>query len=174
MNPMLRRMLLSIAGGILAFPACVSAVDTAKFNILFIVSEIFKASDKPFYLQVLVMFSPGAQRDPGLISHIPIGTDWKLSWTDRESDGTRPRPTTSNPFIFSIKRYYRVAKFGPTATTRIGVRPSTPKVKKFVSIPSKTIPYNSRIPLVVYVPEGGEVRYRIWKASETTEKAKKG
>ena len=70
--------------------------------------------------------------------------------------------------------YYEVAKFGPTATTLIGVPPGTPKVKKFVSMPSMTIPYNSRIPLVVYVPKGGEVRYRIWKASETTEKAKKG
>lgn len=70
--------------------------------------------------------------------------------------------------------YYEVAKFGPVATTRIGVRPGAPKVKKFVSIPSMTIAYNSRIPLVVYVPEGGEVRYRIWKASETTEKANKG
>jgi ecotin len=47
-------------------------------------------------------------------------------------------------------------------------------VKKFVSMPSMTIPYNSRVPLIVYVPEGGEVRYRIWKASETTAKAKKG
>jgi ecotin len=70
--------------------------------------------------------------------------------------------------------YYEVGKFGPTATTLIGVPPGKPKVKKFVSMPSMTIPYNSRIPLVVYVPEGGEVRYRIWKASETTEKAKKG
>jgi ecotin len=47
-------------------------------------------------------------------------------------------------------------------------------VMKFVSVPSLIIPYNSRIPLVVYVPEGGEVRYRIWKAGETTEKAKEG
>ena len=70
--------------------------------------------------------------------------------------------------------YYEVGKFGPTATTLIGVPPGKPKVKKFVSMPSMTIPYNSRIPLVVYVPEGGEVRYRIWKASETTAKAKKG
>ena len=70
--------------------------------------------------------------------------------------------------------YYEVAKLGPVASTRIGVPPGTRKVKKFVPLPSITIPYNSRIPLVVYVPDGGEVRYRIWKASETTEKAKKG
>ena len=70
--------------------------------------------------------------------------------------------------------YHEVEKIGPAASTLIGVRPGTPKVKKFVSMPSVTIPYNSRIPLVVYVPEGGEVRFRIWKASETTEKAKQG
>ena len=34
--------------------------------------------------------------------------------------------------------------------------------------------YNSRIPLVVYVPAGGEVRYRIWKASDKTEQANEG
>jgi len=70
--------------------------------------------------------------------------------------------------------YYEVAKFGPATTTLIGVPPGTPKVKKFVTIPPLQIRYNSRIPVVVYVPDGGEVRYRIWKASDTTEKAKKG
>lgn len=70
--------------------------------------------------------------------------------------------------------YYEVEKFGPTASTLIGVPPGAPKVEKFVSMPSITIPYNSRVPLVVYVPDNGEVRYRIWKASETTENAKKG
>jgi ecotin len=70
--------------------------------------------------------------------------------------------------------YYQLDKFGPAASTLIGVPPGTPMVMKFVSVPSLIIPYNSRIPLVVYVPEGGEVRYRIWKAGETTEKAKEG
>ena len=70
--------------------------------------------------------------------------------------------------------YYQFDKFGPAASTLIGVPPGTPMVMKFVAVPSITIAYNSRIPLVVYVPEGGEVRYRIWKAGETTEKAKEG
>ena len=43
-----------------------------------------------------------------------------------------------------------------------------------VAIPSTTIRYNSRIPLVVYVPKGGEVRYRIWKAAEKIDEAKQG
>ncbi len=70
--------------------------------------------------------------------------------------------------------YCQVKEFGPVASTRIGVPPGTKMVEQFVSMPSLTIPYNSRVPLVVYVPKGGEVRYRIWTASETTEKASEG
>ncbi len=70
--------------------------------------------------------------------------------------------------------YYQVAKFGPAAQTLIGVPPGTPQVAKFVAGPSLKIAYNSRIPLVIYVPEEAEVRYRIWQAAEKTEKAEKG
>ena len=70
--------------------------------------------------------------------------------------------------------YYEVEKFGPAASTRIGVPADRPKVETFVPMPSITIPYNSRIPLVVYVPEGGEVRYRIWKAADRFESAESG
>ena len=52
--------------------------------------------------------------------------------------------------------YYEVAKVGPAASTLMAVPPGTPKVKKFVSVPSTMIRYNSRIPLVAYVPEGAE------------------
>lgn len=69
--------------------------------------------------------------------------------------------------------YYRVEKFGPLGSTLIGVPPGTPKVKKFVSMTPKLIRYNSRVPVVVYVPDGVEVRYRVWSASEKTEKAEK-
>ena len=68
--------------------------------------------------------------------------------------------------------YYQVDEFGQPMSTLIGVPEGTPKKKKFVSLPSKTINYNSRVPLVIYVPQGGEVRYRVWKASEP-QKAKK-
>ena len=60
--------------------------------------------------------------------------------------------------------YYEVPKLGPAASTLIGVPPGTPKVEKFVAGPSQLIRYNSRIPIVVYVPQGAEVRYRIWAA----------
>ena len=68
--------------------------------------------------------------------------------------------------------YYQ-AKLGPAASTLIGVPPGTPPVHKFVAGPSQLIRYNSRIPVVVYVPKGAEVRYRIWSATPDTKKAAK-
>ncbi|MFK7789895.1 MAG: ecotin family protein [Phycisphaeraceae bacterium] len=51
-------------------------------------------------------------------------------------------------------------------STRIGVPPGTPKVKQFVTLGGgpMLVRYNSKLPIVVYVPAGGEVRYRIWEA----------
>jgi ecotin len=49
-----------------------------------------------------------------------------------------------------------------------------PKVKAFVTAAPLHVRYNSRLPIVVYVPSGYEVRYRIWSASETTHKANEG
>lgn len=70
--------------------------------------------------------------------------------------------------------YYELQKFGPAMSTRVGVPPGTPQVEKFVTADSIRINYNSRIPIVVYVPKGGELKYRIWKADEKMSAAKKG
>ena len=75
-----------------------------------------------------------------------------------------------------LKRWgftYYQAKLGPVASSLIGVPPGTPSVHKFVQGPSQLIRYNSRIPIVVYVPKGAEVRYRIWSAMPETKKALK-
>jgi len=34
--------------------------------------------------------------------------------------------------------------------------------------------YNSRLPLVIYVPQGVEVRYRIWRGDDKVITAPKG
>ncbi len=36
---------------------------------------------------------------------------------------------------------------------------------RFVPGPTRLVPYNSRLPLVVMVPKGCEVRWRVWRAS---------
>lgn len=70
--------------------------------------------------------------------------------------------------------YYEVEGKPLMMSTLIGVPPGTKKVKKFVSGKSTLIRYNSRLPIVIYVPKGTEVRYRIWEAPDNLDKANKG
>ena len=60
---------------------------------------------------------------------------------------------------------YILRKLGPMAGTRMAVDPNAPQVERFISIGGETrlVRYNSRIPLVVYVPAGVEVRHRLWR-----------
>ena len=57
-------------------------------------------------------------------------------------------------------------KLGPMAGTLMAVDPNAPKVERFISVGGEPhlLRYNSRLPIVVYVPEGVEVRYRFWRA----------
>lgn len=70
--------------------------------------------------------------------------------------------------------YYEVSKIGPPASTRMAAPPGTAPVEKFVSGQPLLIGYNSRIPIVVYVPEGAEVRFRIWSAEGEPVPAEEG
>jgi ecotin len=63
---------------------------------------------------------------------------------------------------------YILRKLGPMAGTLMAVDPNAPQVKRFISLGSETIVgYNSHLPVVVYVPAGVEVRYRLWRAGPT-------
>ena len=61
---------------------------------------------------------------------------------------------------------YRVSPLGPMAGTRRAIDPTAPKVNRWITLGGEPylIRYNSRLPIVVYVPEGVEVRYRNWSA----------
>lgn len=71
---------------------------------------------------------------------------------------------------------YVVSGLGPMAGTQMAVDPNAPKVERFVALAGEPylIRYNSRLPVVVYVPEGTEVRYRIWKAEPQAKPVAKG
>ena len=47
-----------------------------------------------------------------------------------------------------------------------------PKTEKFISIRDTLRRYNSRSPIVAYVPKGYEVRYRIWSAGDKVQQAR--
>jgi ecotin len=61
---------------------------------------------------------------------------------------------------------FMVSELGPMAGTLMAVDPNAPKVARFVGLGGEPflIRYNSRLPVVVYAPQGVEVRYRVWAA----------
>jgi ecotin len=63
---------------------------------------------------------------------------------------------------------YILRKLGPMAGTRMAPDPNAPQVDRFISLGGEAIlRYNSRLPIVVYVPDGVEVKYRLWRAEPT-------
>jgi len=60
--------------------------------------------------------------------------------------------------------YYELKAIGPMAGTLMAGPPDAPKVDTFVPVRHGVglLRYNSKLPLVVYVPEGVEVNYRLW------------
>jgi ecotin len=71
---------------------------------------------------------------------------------------------------------YIVRELGPMAGTLIGVDPSVPKVTRWITLGGepKLWRYNSKIPLVIYVPKEAEVRFRIWRSDAEASIADEG
>ena len=71
---------------------------------------------------------------------------------------------------------YILRELGPMAGTLMAVDPNTPKVNRFITLGGEPhlIRYNSRLPIVVYVPEGVKVRYRIWSAGSESKVMEEG
>ncbi len=71
---------------------------------------------------------------------------------------------------------YILGKLGPMAGTLMAINPNAPKVNRFITVGGEPylIRYNSRLPIVVYAPEGVEVRYRVWSAEVEAKAIEKG
>lgn len=61
--------------------------------------------------------------------------------------------------------YYVVESDGIIGSTKMAC-PDNKMTEEFVHMESKLLRYNSKLPAVVYVPEGMEVNYKIWKAGK--------
>ena len=71
--------------------------------------------------------------------------------------------------------YFLVEKVAGPASTMMACPPDEEKTEAFVSVRGEGFlqRYNSKLPVVVYVPEGFEVRYRIWSAGDELGRAEK-
>ena len=60
--------------------------------------------------------------------------------------------------------YYEMTGSGQVASTLMAPPPGAEPVAAFVHGTPLNVRYNARLPIVVYLPSGFEVRYRIWAA----------
>ncbi|MGJ1432618.1 ecotin [Sphingobacterium spiritivorum] len=63
--------------------------------------------------------------------------------------------------------YYVFTTNGSVRSTMMAC-PDAKKIQQFVSSESKMARYNGRLPIVIYAPEGYEVRYKIYTTDEET------
>lgn len=71
--------------------------------------------------------------------------------------------------------YFVLEKVSPPASTKMACPPDMKPQPQFVPVhtDNNILRYNSKLPLVVYVPDGFEVRHRIWQAGEVQSTARR-
>lgn len=120
-----------------------------------------------------------------VVIHLDAQTDeyaWKIELTvgkEMETDGVNQMGGGAKIEEKTVQgwgyNYFEAQAHGGVFSTKIGVRPGTPKVTRFVTMAGTgPVRYNSRLPVVVYVPADMEVRYRLWKAEPETRKGEAG
>ncbi|MFM2170729.1 MAG: Ecotin precursor [Verrucomicrobiota bacterium] len=115
--------------------------------------------------QRFVIEVPQAESEDALKVELIFGKTVPTDGVNRHFFGGRVEEVELKGWGYS---YYELQQLGPMAGTLMGVPGGGKAVKTFVRV-NHSLPllrYNSRMPIVVYVPEGVEVRYRIWKATE--------
>lgn len=124
-----------------AFPA-------AKEGMVRHVIFLKKQKDESLYKVEII---PGKMMNVDCNNHSIIGT---LDQKDLEGWGY-------NYFEFNTK--------GLTRSTMMMC--NKPNTDRFITSETQIIRYNSKLPIVVYAPEGYEIQYRIWKADKKTKTA---
>jgi ecotin len=123
---------------------------------------------------VRYVFQPPKQEDESKFKlELIVGKTVKTDKVNRHFFGGKIEEKTIEGWGFPK---YVVSEIGPMVGTLMAVDPNEPPVERFITLGGEPflIRYNSRLPVVVYVPEGVEVRYRIWRAQADTNTMEKG
>jgi ecotin len=145
----------------------------AAFNALAAVDNLkaFPPAEKGMTRFVLNL--PEAPIEEDLKVEVLIGKTVKTDAVNRYFFGGQLQTKTVKGWGFD---YLILRKLGPMAGTLMAPSPDSPQVERFITLGGepRLHRYNSRLPLVVYVPEGVEVRYRLWRADAQATPVKPG
>jgi ecotin len=120
-----------------------------------------------------VIFVPERKAEENLRVQLLVGQTVATDGVNRQFFGGRLETETIQGWGFDRQILRRL---GPLAGTLMAPPPGAKPVERFVTLGGEPelLRYNSRLPLVVYVPEGVEVRWRVWRADARTSTAKEG
>ncbi len=116
---------------------------------------------------------PKEKDEAALRVELRVGKTVRTDARNRYFFGGRLEAVTVDGWGFTR---YVLRELGPMAGTLMAVDPGAPLVERFVALGGEPtlLRYNSRLPLVVYVPDGVEVRYRVWRAAPEFKAAEHG
>ena len=123
----------------------------------------FPVPDEGMERRVVSLPSQGEVAEDALKVELLVGKTVRLDPQNRYFFGGRLETVTIPGWGYDS---YVLRSLGPMAGTLMAVDPKAPKVDRFITLggENQLLRYNSRLPLVVYVPKGVEVRYRVWRA----------
>jgi ecotin len=162
---MMKQFVLSMAVAGMAVISA-SAQSEAERNL-----KAFPPADEGMTRHVLML--PAEAQEDSLRVELKIGKTVKTDEANRYFFGGNLQAVNIEGWGFTR---YLLAELGPMAGTLMAVDPDAPKVDRFITLGGEPqlLRYNSRLPLVVYVPNGVEVRYRIWRAEPEAKPVPKG
>ena len=133
--------------------------------------KAFPPAEDGMERSVIVLPHKERGEEGGFKVEIIVGREMFVDGVNRVRLGNAIEPRTLEGWGYT---YYEVTGPSETISTLMAPPEGAPKVKAFVTAAPLQARYNSRLPIVVYAPSGYEVRYRIWRASETTYMAEEG
>lgn len=107
------------------------------------------------------IFLPEKKNEDDLKIEFVVGTDAKVDKCNHFFIMGELSAHTVNGWGYT---YYQYDSNGDIAGTLMGC-PDNSSDTKFVTGQSELIRYNSKLPIVVYVPKGMKVKYKIWEVS---------
>lgn len=112
---------------------------------------------------------PKAVEETGMKVELSMGKDMEIDCNQHWFGGRFEREVVAG-WGYPL---YRLSDVSGPASTMMACPPGEEKRRVYVEVrvDDPMLRYNSKLPIVVYVPQGFSVRYRIWSAAEVYSKA---